>query len=52
MKIEYEATFININKDEVHNKLKEVGASLLKSEFLQKRITFDLPSGHEKKALG
>ena len=49
MKIEYEATFINIDKDEVRQKLKALGASLIKPEFLQKRVSFDLPSGHEKK---
>lgn len=49
MKIEYEATFINIDKDEVRQKLKALGASLIKPEFLQKRVTFDLPSGHEMK---
>lgn len=48
MKIEYEATFININKDEIRKKLKEIGASLSKPEFLQRREVFDLPSGHQK----
>lgn len=50
MKIEYEATYININKDEVRKKLKEVGASLIKPEFLQKRIPFELPI--EKRSKG
>ncbi|PKM91740.1 adenylyl cyclase [Candidatus Falkowbacteria bacterium HGW-Falkowbacteria-1] len=49
MKIEYEATFINVNKDEIRKKLKEIGASLIRPEFFQKRLSFDLPSGHEKK---
>lgn len=43
MKIEYEATYININKDDIRKKLKESGASLVKPEFLQKRIPFELP---------
>ncbi len=47
MKIEYEATFTNINKDEVRARLKEVGAILVKPEFLMKRIVFELPIGHE-----
>lgn len=36
MQIEYEATFININKDEIRARLKKVGATLVKPEFLQK----------------
>ena len=47
MQIEYEATFININKDEIRARLKKTGAILVKPEFLQKRIVFELPSGHE-----
>lgn len=44
MEIEYEATFENINKDDVRKKLKDAGARLVKPECLHKRITFDLPS--------
>lgn len=47
MKIEYEATFPNIDKDEIRQKLEEVGAVLARPEFLQKRVTFNLPKGHE-----
>ncbi|MFA5886919.1 MAG: CYTH domain-containing protein [Patescibacteria group bacterium] len=47
--IEYEATFTNINKDEIRNRLKQVGATLVKPEFLQKRLNFTLPAGHEIK---
>ena len=47
MEIEFEATFINIDKDRVRGKLKGLGAQLIKSEFLQKRIVFNLPKGHE-----
>lgn len=47
MKIEYEATFINIDKKEISKKLKEAGAKLIKPEFLQKRVVFNLPEGHE-----
>ncbi len=43
MDIEYEATFLNINKDEMRNRLNKVGAILLRPEYLQKRIPFDLP---------
>lgn len=49
MKIEYEATFPNINKDEIRERLKKNGAILLRPEFLQKRCTFNLPKGHEIK---
>lgn len=47
MKIEYEATFINIDKDEIRERLKNIGAQLARPEFLQKRCTFNLPAGHE-----
>lgn len=47
MKIEYEATFPNINKNEIRERLKKAGAVLVRPEFLQKRCTFNLPSGHE-----
>lgn len=43
MNIEYEATFININKDEMRKRLKKAGALLVRSEYLQKRIPFHLP---------
>lgn len=47
MKIEYEATFPNINKDEIRQRLMAAGADLLRPEFLQKRCTFNFPVGHE-----
>ncbi len=47
MKIEYEATFTNIDKDEIRKKLKNLGADLIKPEFLMKRTVFNLPAGHE-----
>ena len=43
MNVEYEATFSNIDKDEVRQKLKSVGAELIKKEFLQKRSTWHVP---------
>ncbi|MBR9704543.1 CYTH domain-containing protein [Candidatus Pacearchaeota archaeon] len=42
MEIEYEAMFKDINKDEIRKKLKDVGARLVKPEFLQKREIFKL----------
>ncbi len=47
MDIEYEATFPNIEKDFVRKNLKSVGAKLIKPEFLQRRVTFNFPEGHE-----
>lgn len=47
MKIEYEATFPNIDKDAIRHKLEQIGAKLTRPEFLQKRVTFNLPEGHE-----
>ncbi|MBL1433961.1 class IV adenylate cyclase [Candidatus Wolfebacteria bacterium] len=39
---EFEATFINIDKDEFRTTLKNAGASLIRSEYKQKRVNFDL----------
>lgn len=47
MNIEYEATFPNIDKEEVRQKLKEAGAELVKPEFMQRRVVFNMPAGHE-----
>jgi len=49
MQIEYEATFWPVNKDDVREKLRAAGATLVKPEFLQKRKVFNLPKGHEIK---
>ena len=43
MKIEYEATFINIDKQDIRERLGEIGGKLIRPEFLQKRIVFSLP---------
>ncbi len=42
MKPEIEATFIDINKDELHEKLKQAGAKLMQPEVLMKRVVFGL----------
>lgn len=47
MNIEYEATFVDIDKDAMCQKLTDVGAVLVKHEFLQKRVVFALPAGNE-----
>lgn len=47
MKTEYEATFPNINKQDLRQRLSMAGAKLVRPEFLQKRVTFNLPAGQE-----
>lgn len=43
MTIEFEAKFLNIDKDAMRKHLKEKGAQLLRQEFEQKRVNFHLP---------
>jgi adenylate cyclase, class 2 len=45
MEVEYEATFENINKDEVRQKLKDAGATLVRPEFDRHNVNFDFPPG-------
>ncbi len=47
MNIEYEATFLAVDKEDVRRRLEKAGAKLIKPSYLQKRIVFELPSGHE-----
>ncbi len=47
MYTEFEATFTNIDKDDIRNRLKNAGAKLIRPEFVQKRVVFNLPKGHE-----
>ena len=47
MQIEYEATFTDVDKDDMRARLQKAGAELSRPEFLQKRVVFNLPSGHE-----
>ncbi len=42
MKNEIEAQFLDIGKDELRVKLKEIGAELVKPEVLMRRVVFDL----------
>ena len=44
MKIEYEATFTHIDKDEMRQMLTVVGAELKREEYLQRRTVFNLPT--------
>lgn len=47
MDIEYEATFPNIDKDAMRARLRAAGATCVQPEFLQRRVVFHLPEGHE-----
>jgi adenylate cyclase, class 2 len=49
MKTEYEAKFTNISKDQIRNRLKKMGAKLVRPEFFQKRVAFNLPKRSIKK---
>ena len=50
MKTEYEATFIDVDKDDIRRRLKGIGAALVHPEVHQHRITLHPP--HEKRAKG
>lgn len=43
MKIEFEATFIDVDLDEIRRLLKELGARLVRPETLMKRVVFFPP---------
>lgn len=49
MNIEYEATFTNVNKEKIRQKMRQLKAMLIKPEFLQKRVVFSLPKGRRIK---
>lgn len=49
METEFEATFIEINKDEIRQRLLSAGAKLVHPEFMMTRVNFDFPSGYEVK---
>lgn len=49
MQIEYEASFCNINKDDIRDRLKKAGAEMVYPEFLMKRYVWHFPKGHEVK---
>lgn len=42
MKLEIEATFLEINKDELRAKLRAAGAKLVQPEILMRRVVFDI----------
>lgn len=46
MQVEYEATFENVNKDEIRQKLNSIGAKLMRPEYMQRRTVFNMPDGH------
>ena len=43
MQIEYEATFLDVEKDNIRQRLERVGAEQIYPEFMQKRIVFSMP---------
>ena len=43
MKTEYEATFLNIDRKILTEKLRRIGAVLERPEYMQRRVTFELP---------
>jgi len=43
MEIEFEATYLNIDKDEIRARLKTAGAVLVYPEYLMKRVVFKPP---------
>ncbi len=47
MHIEYEATYLNIDIEDVRTRLNVSGATLVRPMFLQKRAVFFLPKGNE-----
>jgi len=49
MDIEYEATFTNVDKNKIREKLSSLGAYQKRKEYLQKRSVFNLPKGNEIK---
>ncbi len=49
MEIEYEAKFINVDKNEIRTRLKEAGAKLVRPEYMQRRVPFNLPGGQSNK---
>ena len=50
MNIEYEATFPNVDKEDIRGRLEAIGAVLVRPEYIQKRKTFQLPK--EKRSDG
>ncbi len=45
--IEYEAKYIDIDKNQIREKLRSLGACLIKQEYIQKRIAFHLPKENQ-----
>lgn len=49
MHIEYEATFTEVNPEAMREKLRQAGATLVRPNFMQKRVVFNFPKGNEVK---
>src|SRR3989344_2563061 len=52
MQVEIEAKFLNINPDELRERLKKAGAKLIHAESLMRRNNFDYPDGRLEKIGG
>lgn len=46
---EYEVKFSNIKKNIIRKKLRKIGAEMIRSEYLQKRIVFHFPNEYKQK---
>ena len=49
MKIEYEATYYDVDKDIIRARLNKLKAKLKKPEFLQKRTVFNMVDGYDNR---
>jgi adenylate cyclase class 2 len=49
MAIEYEATFSNVDKEEIKKKIETLGGIITKQRTFMKRVTFNLPSNERGK---
>lgn len=47
IQVEYEAKFLISSKEDARQILQRAGAKLIRPEYLQKRVLYDLPKGHE-----
>lgn len=50
MKTEYEAKFVNVDMDDIRNRLRELGAKLEKPIRLMRRVTIDSPDMKKRDA--
>lgn len=46
MPVEIEAKFLNINRDDLRQRLQKAGYTCLQPDFLMRRVVYDLPQGN------